>query len=342
MEQNETKKQKRKPLAYVNVHRSKQGYKGKYQRGVADALNEYMQKIGKKEGEELTNSEWKTFFKTVLIPLDMDSERRMIELFKDNRDELNELLVLHNTKASDNIAEVFFKQYVQERPNQWHDLEDFKQMALEGLVIAAQKFNPDKFKNKFITYATWWLRNRVLKPKGEKGVKCFHVSLDKPIGKPDSDGNPSTMEDIITTDMITPSARTMMYDENHTNPAEMIEAKKANDEYDFCNMLRKIKGKNIFSLDADKVKGMVGYLLGIVADNEDSEKNKQILIYMFSKIFKKSLVLYPENGAEYKQLNGYINESAKSKKELMSRLDITETQYDEACSDLMKRSYDGI
>ena len=118
--------------SYINVNRAKKDYKDKYKREVENAKKEYRKKLGKPEDYEFTQQEWRNFFKTILIPLDAESERMMIDLFKKDRAELNQLLILHNTRASDNLAEVYFKKYLKESPNKWHDLEDFKQMAMEG------------------------------------------------------------------------------------------------------------------------------------------------------------------------------------------------------------------
>ena len=106
-----TKKTKKKrkvvpaKVSYVNVNRATKGYRDKYLKEVKKAVKAFAEKIGKQEtGEDFTDDEWKLFFKTNLIPLDKASELHMIELFKDNRPELNELLVLHNTKAGENLA----------------------------------------------------------------------------------------------------------------------------------------------------------------------------------------------------------------------------------------------
>jgi len=47
------------------------------------------------------------------------------------------------------------------RNNKCVDLEDLISAGNEGLVMAIRKFNPDAT-NRFSTYASWWVRNRVI------------------------------------------------------------------------------------------------------------------------------------------------------------------------------------
>ena len=68
--------------SYVNVNRQKNGYKDKYKKDVEAALKKFKAGIGKSSEDQLSSSEWKRFFKTVLIPLDGESERKMISLFQ--------------------------------------------------------------------------------------------------------------------------------------------------------------------------------------------------------------------------------------------------------------------
>ena len=330
------KKPPKATISYVNVNRASNGYRDKYKRGVEIALRKFASKLGKAtDGSDFTPNEWKTFFKTVLIPLDKESEKKMIDLFINDRNELNSLLILHNTKASDNLAEVYFKKYMKESPTKWHDLDDFKQMALEGLAIAAQRFDVNSG-NKFITYATWWVLNRVRKPNQEKGAFVNHTSMSAPNNVSDADNN-TTFEDILTPDMI--SGDFVDLDSSMLTPAAELEKVNSDENYDFCSMIKDTSVKDISSLDKKKVDEMMKYLVSIVERNSDY-KDKQIFLYMFKNIFKKCSILLPSNKTV--RVNGLINEAAKSKVELLSRLKMDEKSYANECMRLMKRCYDGL
>ena len=336
MEASSKKKPPKATISYVNVNRTSNGYRDKYKRGVEIAVREFASKLGKAtDGSDFTPNEWKTFFKTVLIPLDKESEKKMIDLFINDRNELNSLLILHNTKASDNLAEVYFKKYMKESPTKWHDLDDFKQMALEGLAIAAQRFDVNSG-NKFITYATWWVLNRVRKPNQEKGSFVNHTSMSAPNNVSDEDNN-TTFEDILTPDMI--SSDFVDLDSSMLTPAAELEKANSDENYDFCSMIKNTSTKDISSLDKKKVDEMMKYLVSIVERNSDY-KDKQIFLYMFKNIFKKCSILLPSNKTV--RVNGLINEAAKSKVELLNRLKMDEKSYANECKRLMKRCYDGL
>ena len=97
------------------------------------------------------------------------------------------------------MAEVYFKKYQKESPNMWYDLDDFKQYALEGLAIAAKKFEPERG-NRFLTFATWWMLNRVMKPYNDKGAMDTHVSLNAPAAN-DPENNTS-LEEVLGPEML--------------------------------------------------------------------------------------------------------------------------------------------
>lgn len=332
---------KKSTLSYVNVNRSKKEYKDKYKKGVEKALKEFAQKIGKSDSSSFTPSEWRAFFTTITIPLDKDSERKMIDLFIDNREELNKLLVMHNYLAGENLAEVYFKRYEKESPTKWYDLEDFKQLALEGLAIAASRFDISSG-NKFITYATWWVMNKVLKPSHEKGSHICHSSLDAKVNSNDLDGD-ITMENIITPSLLAPDWE---YEDANYNPASSLEKSNVNDNVNFCDSLRRLKkGGNglVSSIDKNEMRRMTNYLMSIVEKNKDSYGNRQIFLYMFRKIFNKCYIMEKGNETiDTDKLNSYVMEAAKSKAELLSRLDITDYEYKEMCNRLMRGNYDGI
>jgi hypothetical protein len=265
----------------------------------------------------------------------------MIELFKDNRPELNELLVLHNTKAGENLAEVYFKRYMKDSPTKWYDLDDFKQMANEGLVIAAEKFDP-KRGNKFITFATWWMLNRVRKPNQEKGAMETHTSLSSPLVVNDP-GNTTTLEEVLTPESIAPDYHSPSDGEGGENGAERMERLMTKANQDLYNTIKGFKGNAIDNIEKDKAKRMMGYLLSIVEQNETSYDNKQIFLYLFKKVFNKCSAIITDIPSESrKRLTTYISEAAKSKSELLKRLNMDEKEYEAACEKLTRSGYNGI
>ena len=342
------KKKKRKvvpaKVSYVNVNRGTKGYRDKYRRDVENAVMEFAQAIGKQDdGSDFTDDEWKRFFKTNLIPLDKESEIHMIDLFKDNRPELNELLVLHNTKAGYNIAEVYFKRYVKttSTSTQWYDLEDFKQMANEGLVIAAERFDP-KQGNKFITFATWWILNRVRKPYQEKGAMENRVSLNAPMAVDEAD-NPTTLGEVLSQDKVSPDWISPSSGEGNENAIDHISRKSYVANRDLYGIIRDFKENSIDSIDKNKVKQMMGYLLSILKQNENSYDNRQIFLYLFKKVFNKYSTMFPDIPKDsIDKLNNYVSEAAKSKSELLKRLNMNEKEYTTACKKLTRRCYNGI
>jgi len=291
-------------------------------------------------GSVFTTDEWMTFFKTNLLPLDKLSEERMIGLFKDDRPELNRLLILHNTKASDNLAEVYFKRYQKNCPTQWHDLDDFKQMALEGLSIAAERFKPSSG-NKFITYATWWMLNKVRRPYQEKNAMVGHTSMSSLVA-PQDPGNTMTFEESLTDDMLANGYSIPGMDETLTNPLSAIDKKSLDEKQILYSGLKEtsIAGQMPKEKFA-KTKEMVDYLMSIVEKNENSYGKKQIFLYLFKKVFNKFSSMCQDN-TQATKLNSYVNEAAKSKAELLKRLNMSEKQYEATCKRLTRGKYDGI
>lgn len=322
--------------SYVNVNRQKKGYKDKYKKDVEAAIQKFKAGIGKSSEDQLSSSEWKRFFKTVLIPLDGESERKMISLFSDDRDELNQLLVLHNTRASDNLAEVYYKKYEKSSPTKWYDLEDFKQMALEGLSIAAQRYKIDSG-NRFITYATWWMLNKVRKPYQEKGALVGHSSLEAAVSS-DPDGNTSKLEEVLSPDMIANGWKCSTMDEN-VNPTAVIDSQNVEENVDLYSALKHIKQSQCESLDMERAEAMMDYLTSIVDRNSNSYRDKQIFLYLFRKVFHKCSTIIPSKSTK---LCPYIEEAAKSKAELLSRLNMDEKQYESTCQRLIRGNYNGL
>ena len=346
MGQTETKTRKpaksRKPKnansnAYVNVNRGKRGYKDKYKIETDRALKKFKEDMGKPEDYELTDSEWKQFFRTILIPMDKERETKMIDMFKSNREELNNLLILHNAKAGENLAEVYYKKYQKSCPTKWYDLDDFKQLANEGLAIAAKKFDLN-YKNRFLTYATWWILNRVRKPYQDKGAMVNHTSINAPVGK-EADGNSTALEEILDPDTINPGWDSPSDGESNSSGYEVMERKSAEESQSLFAMLKSMKPNSQENVDLDRTRRMVDYLVSIVERNSESYDNRQIFLYLFKKIFNRCSSMFNEDSAK---LNTYVSEAAPSKVELLKRLNMDEKQYEAKCRNLTRGGYDGV
>ena len=335
-------KKSRKPKnansnAYVNVNRGKKGYKDKYKIETDRALSKFKADLGKPDDYELTDQEWRQFFKTILIPMDKERETKMIDMFRSDRDELNNLLILHNAKAGENLAEVYFKRYQKSCPTKWYDLEDFKQLANEGLAIAAKKFDLN-YKNRFLTYATWWILNRVRKPYQDKGAMVNHTSLNAP-PKISGEDNSTSLEEILGPDNINPSWESPSGGESNSSGYDAMERRSSEESQNLFATLKSLKPNSQESLDLDGTRRMVDYLVSIVDRNEDSYDNKQIFLYLFKKIFNRCSSMFEDRSAK---LSGYVAEAANSKAELLKRLNMDERQYEAKCRKLTRGGYDGI
>ena len=334
-------KRKRKAVpakvSYINVKRADKNYRDKYKREVESAVKNFATTIGKTSGEEFSNGDWMNFFKTILIPLDKDSELHMIDLFKDNRPLLNQLLVLHNTKASENIAEVYFKRYLKNSPTQWYDLDDFKQMANEGLAIAAERFDIEKG-NRFLTYATWWMLNKVRHPNQERGAMVNHISMSKILGDGTDEGD-GTFEDILSEKNMAPDWQSPSGEsESHLCPNDALERKSINENLDLCSTLRDFGEIDFNKLDKSKVERMVDYLSSIVEQCENSYNNKQIFLYLFKRVFAKCKDMFKNDA----KIANYVECAAKNKSDLLRRLNMDEKQYNITCKKLTHGGYDGL
>jgi hypothetical protein len=84
---------------------------------------------------------------------------------------------------------------------------------------------------------------------------------------------------------------------------------------------------------------MVDYLISIVEGSENSYDNKQIFLYLFRKIFNKCSTIFKDSE---ERITSYVSEAAKSKAELLKRLNMDEKQYEIACQRLTRGGYNGV
>lgn len=85
--------------------------------------------------------------------LSKEAEEEMIEKYASDRDTLNNLLFMHNIRLVFNVA----KKYM----GKTDDFDSMVQDGMLGLAIAARNFDLSRGV-KFITYATPWVRKKVL------------------------------------------------------------------------------------------------------------------------------------------------------------------------------------
>ena len=124
--------------------------------------------------------------------LNKDEERDLIYKYKDNREELNRLFILHNIRSVFNIAKKYSSK-----------VDDFDSLVMDGilgLAEAAKRFDINK-NIKFITYAYVWIRKYILQGFYSKNIKVDQASislnsmLSSSVSSNDGD---STLEDVVT------------------------------------------------------------------------------------------------------------------------------------------------
>lgn len=131
--------------------------------------------------------------------LSKEQEEELIAKYRDDRDQLNKLLFMHNIKAVFNQA----KQFV----SKVDDFDSLVQDGMIGLGEACKRFDINKGV-KFITYALPWIRKYILAHFYRKNVEIdkSSISLDLPTmsHKSSDDGNDVTFENYIN-DFFDPS-----------------------------------------------------------------------------------------------------------------------------------------
>ena len=125
-------------------------------------------------------------------------ERKMIEMHRNNRDHLNELLFNHNARAATRMATVYNNRYARTALNRRYVKEDFLSAARYGLWQGARRFDLDRMYKgepiKFITFATPWMFRYISEMLYEKENMIIHHSLD---AKAFDDSN-LTLGDVLT------------------------------------------------------------------------------------------------------------------------------------------------
>ena len=169
-----------------------------------------------------------------------------------------------------------------------------------------------------------------------------HTSLSSPIVVNDP-GNTTTLEEVLTQNSVCPDWQSPSDGEDMKGGAEHMDKEMAKASQDLYNTIKEFKGNSLDIIGKNRARRMMGYLLSIVEQNENSYDNKQIFLYLFKKVFNKcSTMLSDLPSDSKKRLATYISEAAKSKSELLKRLNMDEKQYEIACKRLTRGGYDGI
>jgi RNA polymerase sigma factor (sigma-70 family) len=154
--------------------------------------------------------------------LNKNQEQALIQEYRNNREELNKLLFMHNIRIVFNIA----KKYV----SKTNDFDGLVQDGMVGLAEAVKRFNIDK-DVKFITYATIWVRKYILmnfygkQVEIDKRSSSLNAKIDYN-GK-SNNGHETTFENFIN-ECIDPSCY---------KPKTINEELSSNEQTNICNKL---------------------------------------------------------------------------------------------------------
>lgn len=122
--------------------------------------------------------------------LDKNQEKALIEMYRNDRSKLNNLLFMHNIRLVFNLA----KKYV----SKTRDFDGLVQDGMRGLGEAIKRFDIDK-DVKFITYATPWVKKYILANFYSKSaeIDANSISINSKIDIDSSDNSNNTIENYI-------------------------------------------------------------------------------------------------------------------------------------------------
>lgn len=146
-------------------------------------------------------------------------EEELIQKYCNNREKLNQLLFMHNIRLVFNIA----KKYM----GKTDDFDAMVQDGMHGLMIAAENFDISRGV-KFITYATPWVRKKVLERFYNKANEVIKrsVSLNSPSSVTNAkvnDGSETDLESYVSEyiDPIAYDKRTIRYEISNHEQAQL-------------------------------------------------------------------------------------------------------------------------
>lgn len=149
--------------------------------------------------------------------LNKKQEREMIEKYRNDRETLNQLLVMHNIRIVFNMAQKYM--------SKTDDFDGMVQDGLQGLAEAASKFNLD-MGIKFITYAHIWVRKMILSRFYARNIEVENnsLSLSSPTltSSKSNNGNELEFEDRVN-EYIDPSYTALKTVDDELSANEKIE-----------------------------------------------------------------------------------------------------------------------
>ncbi len=123
-------------------------------------------------------------------PLSAKRERECLEAMKKGDVNAKNELIEHNLRLVAHIIKKYYSSSVQQ--------DDLISIGTIGLIKAINTFNPDKG-TRLATYAARCIENEILMQFRSQKKSAQDISVNEPIDT-DSDGNPLTLMDIISTE----------------------------------------------------------------------------------------------------------------------------------------------
>lgn len=123
-------------------------------------------------------------------PLSAKRERECLEAMKKGDIKAKNELIEHNLRLVAHIIKKYYSNNVQQ--------DDLISIGTIGLIKAVNTFNPDKG-TRLATYAARCIENEILMQFRAQKKTSQDISVNEPIDT-DSDGNPLTLMDIISTE----------------------------------------------------------------------------------------------------------------------------------------------
>ena len=214
-------------------------------------------------------------------PLTKAQEQSLILENRNDPAKMQRLLVMHNIRIVFNLARKYAPTSM--------DFDEMIGRGLEGLCIAAKKFDP-KRNIKFITYATPWVFKYIMKEYSDDDVETSRMGI--PLNRPilDSDGTKTTFENLVNSYL----DQSTYHSENILSAEKSVEGLEKSDIYsklvsyvktneNFDEMDRIIFQRNL--IDKDSMKQISADLN--IQHNQASRKKKKLLEKLRSVLEKK-------------------------------------------------------